>query len=232
MDGDTQKAVASPLIRAPSDGAEPIVPSADVKRLNADQVLLVWKTIVDVQQHFNDIGMKIRNLYFTVIAASMGLFGVLQDRSWAMDALNTKASLPMVVVFALIPVSLLFYFLDRHWYHRLLKGAVDQGVALEIAYGEVIPEIRLGAQIARTSPLAINNPILRFYFRMIVSDHRFKDKNVLHSDGKIEVLYKSVIFVALIIFIIYAAFGGVRIEGLTLPFYICHLVSGNLLQPQ
>ena|ERR1051326_3599550 len=51
---------------------------ADEKRLAI--TVDVWKYIVSVQMHFNDIEMRIRNLYFTILAAAIGLFGVVQGK--------------------------------------------------------------------------------------------------------------------------------------------------------
>jgi hypothetical protein len=79
----------------------------------------VWKYIVSVQMHFNDMEMKVRNLYFTILAASMGLIGVVQGKKIAFQYIDVTISLSIVIVFAMIPISMLFYFMDRHWYHLI-----------------------------------------------------------------------------------------------------------------
>ena len=39
----------------------------------------------------------------------------------------------------------LFYFMDKHWYHRLLIGAVKHGIAIEKKYATQLPELQLRA---------------------------------------------------------------------------------------
>lgn len=83
----------------------------------------VWKQIVAVQQHFNEIGWRIRSIAITTLTFTLGatFFGYLnaeavQLGSWAV---NPSALVP--VIGALI--WCLFWFADGIWYHRLLKGA-------------------------------------------------------------------------------------------------------------
>lgn len=82
-------------------------------------IIDIWKTIVEVQQHFNDIGMKIRGLFITIVVAVAGAQGFLIEK-------RLSISLgPVVILFAtFLPIigivaTYLFYFIDRYWYHRL-----------------------------------------------------------------------------------------------------------------
>ena len=43
-------------------------------------VIDIWKHTVSVQMHFNEMEMKTRNLYFTFLAASIGLIGVVKGK--------------------------------------------------------------------------------------------------------------------------------------------------------
>jgi hypothetical protein len=178
----------------------------------------VWKYIVSVQMHFNDMEMRIRNLYFTILAASFGLLGVVQGKE--IDITNkVRISIMLFVVLALIPISMLFYFMDRHWYHRLLQGAVAQGIEIESKFSDKLPEIQLGSQISRMSPVKFKHPIWKVIF-FFVRDKSFRRESLLHSDQKIEVLYKSAIWVSVAVIVIYALIGGVRIEKCALLPYI------------
>jgi hypothetical protein len=170
----------------------------------------VWKYIVSVQMHFNDMEMKVRNLYFTILAASMGLIGVVQGKKIAFQYIDVTISLSIVVVFAMIPISMLFYFMDRHWYHRLLQGAVAQCIAIEERYKDQLPEIQLGTAISKASPVKFGG-IWR-YVLFFIRDERFRQDSRLHSDQKIEVLYKSVIFGAILIILVYGGMNGLRIH--------------------
>ena len=46
----------------------------------AKQVIDVWKTIVGVQMHFNEIGMRERGLFVTILVALFASIGFLLDK--------------------------------------------------------------------------------------------------------------------------------------------------------
>jgi hypothetical protein len=87
-------------------------------------VLEAWKQTIQVQQHFNDIELRIRNYAITLLG---GLFGVI--------AFAVKEHVPRPFILGLLAggwiLCFAFYFLDRHVYHRLLVGAVNHGQAIE-----------------------------------------------------------------------------------------------------
>jgi len=185
-------------------------------------VVDVWKHSVGVQMHFNDMGMKIRNLYFTVIAAAIGLVGVVQGRVIEVQSPPLTIHVALFVVAAVIPISMLFQFLDQHWYHRLLIGAVKQCAFIENRYKDVLPEIQLGASISKESPVKFSGIWRRLFW--FVSDPRFRDEknSHLHSDAKIEVLYKSVIWTMVLLLIPYVFFNGIEYNHCSLAALTVH----------
>jgi len=179
----------------------------------------VWKHCVSVQMHFNEMEMKVRNLYVTILAASLALVGVVQGKRIEIPISDMTISLSMLVVGATIPISMLFYFIDRHWYHRLLHGAVKQCIEIEDRYKDALPEIQLGSKIADASPAKFTGVWKLIFF--FIKDQRFRRNSNLHSDQKIEVLYKSVICGAVLILALYGFLGGVQIcEEALLPFMV------------
>src|SRR5947207_3204845 len=46
--------------------------------------------------------------------------------------------------------------MDRHWYHKLLIGAVNHGLFIERRYREHIPELGLANAIGPASPTVLN----------------------------------------------------------------------------
>ncbi len=106
-------------------------------------MLEAWKQTVQVQQHFNDIELQIRNYAITLLG---GLFGVA--------AYAFKEHAPVTLVLGLLLAGLClcyaFYFMDRHWYHRLLIGAVKHGESIE---DKAPPELGLTKAIGRESEL-------------------------------------------------------------------------------
>ena len=93
----------------------------------------VWKTCVEVQEHFNEIGWKIRGLALTVLTAALGAGAVAIKDGTTVRLLGFRPSLASLIFAAALIVWLAFYFVDRLWYHVLLIGAVRQGEALERA---------------------------------------------------------------------------------------------------
>lgn len=83
----------------------------------------VWKKIVDVQQHFNDIGWRIRSLAMAALTFILGatFFGYLNAEPVAIGKVSFSPA-AFVPILGLL-IWLLFWFADGVWYHRLLSGA-------------------------------------------------------------------------------------------------------------
>jgi hypothetical protein len=138
----------------------------------------MWKKTVDVQEHFNDIELRIRNLAITVLGAVFSVAGLILK-----DARSSR--LPALVVFLGAVLCLAFYFMDRWWYHRLLHGAVENGLQLEayIAEGSGV-RMGLAGAIKKRSPVKIS--IGR------------KKKKHMRSDHKIDLFYGGLLAVTLL----------------------------------
>jgi hypothetical protein len=104
----------------------------------------LWKKTVDVQQHFNDIEIRIRNLAISLLVAVVG------GASLAI----TQGSLLLAV--GILVAGLIgwgtFFLMDYLWYHRLLKGAVDEGLALEEELKKWLAITGLTHRILEASP--------------------------------------------------------------------------------
>jgi hypothetical protein len=120
------------------------------------QYIDIWKKIVDVQQHFNDIEMRIRALAITALAAMLGAAGYAHKEQIGLTIFGGWVSASFVITLLTLIVWMVFYFLDRHWYHRLLYGAVSAGAEMEKAIQTVVPELDLGGAISRSSPVELN----------------------------------------------------------------------------
>jgi hypothetical protein len=84
-----------------------------------------WKTTVQVQQHFNDIELRIRSLVITVLTAVVGAAALALEQG--------KASLGAGILAIGAGSTALFWFVDEVWYHRLLLASVKHGETLEDA---------------------------------------------------------------------------------------------------
>jgi hypothetical protein len=112
----------------------------------------------------------------------------------------------------------LFYFADRYWYHRLLLGAVEQGIQIERDWGERLPEITMGSKIAAKSPVDVSRSrFVRWLAGFIITDPRLKTTGMLHSDAKIELFYKPMGIIPAVAALFVAVVGGVSHNGYGLP---------------
>jgi hypothetical protein len=115
----------------------------------------IWKKIVDVQQHFNDLELRIRNFALIVTGAFLGLGGYAIKEGGIINAFGCDVSIAgLVVVSAIFPL-LAFYFMDRLWYHRLLDGSVQAGIEAETALKALGYTVDLGSQISAKSPFVL-----------------------------------------------------------------------------
>jgi len=115
----------------------------------------IWKKIVDVQQHFNDLELRIRNFALIVTGAFLGLGGYAIKDAGVVKLLGFEVSIAgLVVVSAIFPLAA-FYFMDRLWYHRLLDGSVYAGIEAETALKELGYKVDLGSKIKQHSPFKL-----------------------------------------------------------------------------
>jgi hypothetical protein len=130
--------------------ADPDAPSP----LAAGQIE-IWKKIIDVQQHFNDLELRIRNFALVVTGALLGLGGYAIKDAGIINAFGFEVSIAGLVVLSAIFPLFAFYFMDRLWYHRLLEGAVRAGIDAESALKDLGYKVDLGSKISEHSPFTL-----------------------------------------------------------------------------
>lgn len=185
------------------------------------EIIDVWKVIVEVQRHFNDIEMRIRGMFVTILLALFASIGFLLDKNLTLNFWLLKIQFATLIpIFGLVGTSL-FYFIDRYWYHRLLVGSVSHAMNIEKKYFAQLPELSLSDAIGKESPLLVKRwSIIWMASKMLVCHEKFKTTGQLHSDGKIELFYKSVMAVLVLTFFMLTAFGGIRLEA-KIPMFAC-----------
>ncbi|MCK1636495.1 hypothetical protein IVA95_02540 [Bradyrhizobium sp. 157] len=177
----------------------------------AKQVIDVWKTVVGVQMHFNDIGMRIRGLFITILLALLASIGFLLDKGWSLQLWRINIQFAVLVPIFGVFGTALFYLMDRYWFHRLLKGAVNHAIQIENKYKDTIPELSLSDEIGKES-FFVPKGLLWVAAKCFVSHDKFRKKGQLHSDGKLELFYKSMISALFGISILIAVFGGISLD--------------------
>ncbi|MCI0559670.1 MAG: HAD family hydrolase, partial [Nitrososphaera sp.] len=180
------------------------------------QVIEIWKTIVEVQQHFNDISMRIRGLFVTILLALFASIGFLLDKQESLDFGSVHVRFATLIPLFGIVGTLLFYFIDRYWYHQLLVGSVNHAIEIEKKYKEDMPELSLSDAIGAASPYKPGY-IVNSLARLLVRHEKYRNSGQLHSDGKIELFYKSVILVLILMMAMLAYAGGVTFKKMSLP---------------
>ena len=183
-------------------------------------IIEIWKTIIGVQMHFNDIEMRIRSVFVTLVLALCASVGFLADKKPAVIVGEITIFFVTLVPLLGIVATYLFYFIDRHWYHRLLVGAVKHAIELEKKYAETIPELSLSDAIGRESPVPARNFATRMVAALVVSDPRYKKDKIFHSDAKIEFFYKSIFVLFCLIFLAVFLFGGISIQGNSVAHFV------------
>ena len=127
----------------------------------------IWKKIVDVQQHFNDLELRIRNFALIVTGAFLGLGGyAIKDGGFESVSGHHVSSAALIVGASLLPL-IAFYLMDRLWYHRLLDGAVKAGTDAEAKLTSLGLTVDLGSRISKASPFVL--PLIR---REVHSRHK------------------------------------------------------------
>lgn len=112
----------------------------------------IWKQIVDVQQHFNDIEIKIRGFSVTIALAVVGAAGLVARERAALHWGEREISLGFAIAVAGAVGLFALWFMDRLWYHRLLYGAVNQGTIVENQLKRLgFPEAQLTRAIGEES---------------------------------------------------------------------------------
>ncbi len=175
---------------------EPAVPTAPLvsPKEAIPWAMDAWKTAVSVQQHFNDLELRIRNFAITFTTAVLGLAGL---------ALKELSSSPLPV--ALLFIGALgwgaFYFMDRWWYHRFLDAAGEQAGKIErwlsAATGTEQSVFNLSGGIKSKSAMP---PKKEWRFVRWLLKRIYKEES-LRSRGRIDLFYGGFL-------VIYVILGG------------------------
>jgi hypothetical protein len=177
----------------------------------AKQVIDVWKTIVGVQMHFNEIGMRVRGLFVTILVALFASIGFLLDKQLSLQIWRINIQFATIVPIFGMFGTMLFYLIDRYWFHRLLKGSVNHAIAIEKKYRNQLPELSLSDEIGKESFFTPKG-ILWLVAKILVRHDRFRERGQLHSDGKLEIFYKSMMVVLALTSVMLAVLGGVTFD--------------------
>jgi hypothetical protein len=120
----------------------------------------VWKKTIEVQEHFNDLGLRIRNFAITVLGVVLSGTALSLKEGLRVSLIGARLPLGTLLVFVALVTWLAFYFMDRFWYHYLLVGAVKHGDRIERRLKVVLPDIGLTNSISEASPLRVGTRVI------------------------------------------------------------------------
>lgn len=144
-------------------GPTPSPPDSDVEKKKL--VLEAWKKTVDVQQHFNDLALRIRNFALTAFTFIIGAVGYLIKQDFNVTIWNITIPAASLMCFAGILILVAFWYMDRYWYYNLLVGAVNHGTFIEEKYQNELPEIGLTKAISKASPNKLRSLKIRSKYK-------------------------------------------------------------------
>ena len=125
-----------------------------------------WDKTVDVQKHFNDLQMKVRSFAIAVVGAFIGGAGLAIKNDIFVHMFGREFSAASLIVGSVIPIWLVFYLMDRYWYHNFLTGSVKQGLYSEKILKPFVPNIGLTEAIGKESPNKIGARVLHSRHKM------------------------------------------------------------------
>jgi hypothetical protein len=117
----------------------------------------IWKKVIDVQLHFNDLELRIRNFAVSLLVGAIGAAGLAMNANTRVTLFGTRYLLAPFVLVAGLVGWLSFYAMDRFWYHNLLQGAVRQARTIEERLKATLPGITLSTEIRKASPSKLGN---------------------------------------------------------------------------
>lgn len=135
---------------------------------NLSKVISIWEKTIDVQQHFNDIELRIRNIALTAFTFIIGGIGYLEKEQFSFTFNSIEIPYSTLLAIAGLIILIAFFYMDKYWYHRLLQGAVNHGSFIEQKWGKFLPEIKITQTIGEASPHKL------LYIWNIHSKHKFR----------------------------------------------------------
>jgi hypothetical protein len=156
--------------------------------------LEMWKQTIAVQQHFNDIEWRIRGLALTALTFALGAAAVAARERTTIPVFRLDVQLSTTVLALGLMLWFAFYFVDKHWYHRLLVGAVVHGAALEEALRGQLPLAGLTRDIGAHSPSDFRVGWGRIRVTLARDVHSTAKLGIFYAIGAVAMLLPAVAF--------------------------------------
>jgi len=173
-----------------------------------------WKQTTLVQQHFNDISMKVRNFAIVIFSGFLTGVGLSIHNGIFVELFGYKFSAGIIFALAGAVVTQLIHFMDTYWYHVFLKGAVGTSIKVEKEINEILKIDKLADDISSHS----QNVTILSLFGLVhfpigaqpeTSSLYFKLRNFFFKEIKVDSTLRHKIFYRwLIVIILLTGFGS------------------------
>lgn len=121
------------------------------KNERASLLIEYWKQTSNVQQHFNDVSMKLRNFAVVVFSGFLTGVGLAIHKNVSMSIIGYDISAGVLFAIAGLIATQLIHFMDTYWYHVFLKGAVSTSSSIEREIKEILDIEELTEGISSSS---------------------------------------------------------------------------------
>jgi hypothetical protein len=129
------------------------------ERLSPKDVIELWKTVIQTEQHFNTIEMTVRNIFATIVVALIAGIGFAVKEKIKITFFY-DLPLGLLLCIAAYLITSLFYFMDRYWYHPLLLGSVIEATRLEEEISRFTSiGIKMTGRISEKSQMKLRPPV-------------------------------------------------------------------------
>lgn len=156
-------------------------------------LLDVWKKTVDVQMHFNQLSLQVRNFLITLFGGVLTAFYLFLKDGKYVDSIG--------LMFIAIPVLVAMYIMDYLWYHRFLISSVRHANKIEDELKSIMPNIDLGNTIRHESAIQFR----KYWLGKIILKSKITKHEAIGSRGRLK-LYYILLFSALALPIIVVNF--------------------------
>jgi hypothetical protein len=144
-DDDRRKSVAD--LRADALAVDP----GSVNANDLKNIIDIWKQVIAVQMHFNDICMTIRNIAITMLVSAVGFAAYTTKDNYQLVLFGWHVHLGALIALVGLVGWGAFWAMDRHWYHVFLIAAGVHAGEVEKRWHVVLPEMLLSSQIREYS---------------------------------------------------------------------------------
>ena len=149
-------------------------------------ILSGYFKIIDTQMHFNEMSMRLRNFAITLILAVLGAAAYSMQTKVHVGSYHISAIILIVALVGWVAI----YVLDAFYFHKLLRGAVRFGTAVEEKFKD---DPMIGGVMGMTGAITAESQTLKL--------------PLLRRSLKVKGVYKIHLFYGLILAIILLLLG-------------------------